>query len=61
MGDPWVIEKSRGMQKGDAIAYLQENLHRVEERKRKLKEEIRWMSKVIKDLKREIKRRRKEK
>ena len=56
----WVIERSREMKKEQAIAYLQRLLHEEEQRKRKLKEKIKWLSKVIKDLKREIKRRRKE-
>jgi len=41
VGVPWVIERSRGMKKEQAISYLQELLHREVERKRKTKEEIR--------------------
>ncbi|RLJ05886.1 MAG: hypothetical protein DRP18_02070 [Candidatus Aenigmatarchaeota archaeon] len=57
----WVIERSRGMEKEEAISYLQNLLQSETERKRKMKENIRWLSRVIKDLRKEIKRRKKEK
>jgi len=61
MGESWVIERSRGMGKEEAISYLQGLLENETERKRKMKENIKWLSRVIKDLKKEIKRRKKEK
>ena len=60
MSESWVIERSRKMEKEEAISYLQNLLQSETERKRKMKENIKWLSKVIKDLKKEIKRRRKE-
>ena len=57
----WVIERSREMEKEEAISYLQNLLQSETERKRKMKENIRWLSRVIKDLRKEIKRRKKEK
>ena len=49
------------MEKEEAISYLQNLLQSETERKRKMKENIRWLSRVIKDLRKEIKRRKKEK
>ena len=60
MGESWVIERSRKMEKEEAISYLQNLLQSETERKRKMKENIKWLSRVIKDLKKEIKRRKKE-
>jgi len=57
----WAIERSRKMEKEEAISYLQGLLENETERKRKMKENIKWLSRVIKDLKKEIKRRKKEK
>jgi len=56
----WAIERSRKMEKEEAISYLQNLLQSETERKRKMKENIRWLSSVIKDLRKEIKRRKKE-
>ena len=53
-------ERSRKMEKEEAISYLQNLLQSETERKRKMKENIRWLSSVIKDLRKEIKRRKKE-
>ena len=61
MSESWVIERSRKMRKEEAISYLQNLLQSETERKRKMKENIRWLSRVIKDLRKEIKRRKKEK
>ncbi|OQX50612.1 MAG: hypothetical protein B5M53_12160 [Candidatus Cloacimonas sp. 4484_209] len=61
MSESWVIERSRKMRKEEAISYLQNLLQSETERKRKMKENIKWLSRVIKDLKKEIKRRKKEK
>jgi len=61
MSESWVIERSREMRKEEAISYLQGLLEKETERKRKMKENIRWLSRVIKDLRKEIKRRKKEK
>ena len=48
------------MEKEEAISYLQNLLQNEIERKRKMKENIKWLSRVIKDLRKEIKRRKKE-
>jgi len=61
MSESWVIKRSREMRKEEAISYLQGLLKKETERKRKMKENIRWLSRVIKDLRKEIKRRKKEK
>jgi len=60
MSNSWVIERSRKMGREDAITYLRELLQRETEKKRKLKAQVKWLSKVIHSLKKEIKRRKKE-